>query len=41
MNGPDATAGSIFNLVITKGIKAPKVVDIIKAITIDPAVTNA
>jgi hypothetical protein len=41
IKGPEATAGSIFNFVIIKGIIAPKVVDTIKAIKIDPEVTVA
>lgn len=41
MNGPDATAGSILNLVIINGIKAPSVVDTNRAMKIDPDVTIA
>jgi hypothetical protein len=41
INGPLATAGSILSAFIPKGITAPKVVDTIKAIKIDEAVTVA
>lgn len=41
MNGPEATAGSILNLVIIRGIRAPRVVDTNRAIKIEPDVTIA
>lgn len=41
INGPDATAGSILNLSIIKGITAPNVVEMIKANQIDAEVTIA
>jgi len=41
MNGPLATAGSILNLTINNGTTAPSVVERIKAIRIEPLVTNA
>ena len=41
INGPDATAGSIFKLFINKGTSAPAKVATISAIFIDKAVTKA
>ena len=41
MNGPEATAGSTFTLVINKGINEPKNVEIVNAINTDDAVTVA